>query len=148
MAEKKLIPAIKGWFEGDAESFHLIGSKCKSCSEVFFPKIRTCGSSYCESTSTEDMTDVPLSRTGVLWSYSVNYYPPPVSYIDPKSFKPYGVAAVELADEKIKICGRISSSADLDTIRIGMKMELITEPLYKNEEGQDVVTWAWKPVGK
>jgi uncharacterized OB-fold protein len=81
-----------------------------------------------------------------LWSYSINHYPPPVSYIDPKNFKPYGVAAVELDDETMKVCGRISSSANLDKIRIGMKMELVLESLYKNKEGDDVVTWMWKPV--
>lgn len=143
--KEEYIPTIQGWFEGPSENAHLIGSKCKSCGEVFFPKTLSCRNSYCEST-TEAIEDVPLSRKGILWSYSVNYYPPPVAFVDPKNFKPYAVGIVELEDEKIRIAGRISSSCNSDILRIGMKMELVLEALYKNDMGIDIVTWMWKTV--
>lgn len=143
--KKEYIPAIEGWFEGTYEKAHLIGSRCKKCGEVFFPKTLTCFNSYCDCT-TEEIEDAPLSREGILWSYSVNYYPPPVSYIDPKNFKPYAVGLIEIEDEKMKIAGRISGRCNMDDLHIGMKMELVLEALYKNDKGIDVVTWMWKPV--
>lgn len=137
---------VEGWFGGSSDKAYLIGSKCKTCGEIFFPKAESCRNSYCGSTTFE-MEDVHLSRTGLLWSYTVNYYPPPVNYmVDPKNFKPYVVAAVELADEQMKVIGRVPEIYDPEQLKIGMEMELVLGPLYKNQDGDDVVTWMWKPI--
>jgi len=36
--DKNKVPAVEGWFTMDFGEPHLIGSRCKSCRNYFFPK--------------------------------------------------------------------------------------------------------------
>jgi hypothetical protein len=47
--------------------------------------------------------------------------------------------------EGIQIAGLIMES-DLDSLEIGQEMETITYTLHQNDEGKDVVTWAFRVV--
>jgi uncharacterized OB-fold protein len=57
---------------------------------------------------------------------------------------PYGVGMVEFP-EGISIAGLIMES-DLHALEIGLEMETISYTLYKDEEGNEVCTWAFKVV--
>ena len=79
----KQIPAIDGWFTWPPSNApHLIGSRCKSCGDYFFPKIKTCRNPKCMS---NDMEEALLSRKGKLWTYTINYFkaPPPFVSSEP-----------------------------------------------------------------
>ena len=134
--------AVEGWFTTDAEP-HLLGSRCKSCRSYFFPK----ESMYCRNPACEgrEFQEVPLSRTGKIWSYTNNCYAPPKPYMSPDPFVPYAIAAVELADEKMVILGQVALGTDFDELKVGMQVELVLETLFEDEESEHIV-WKWKPL--
>ncbi len=51
MSEGRRVAAIEGWFSLE-ERPHLIGSRCRSCGNYFFPK----HSNYCRNTVCEGTT--------------------------------------------------------------------------------------------
>ncbi len=137
------VPAIEGWFRMEADGPHLLGTRCVACGTYFFPK----ESSYCRnpSCSGTDLEEVPLSRRGVLWSYTNNCYPPPAPYVAPDPFAPYAVAAVELDKEKMVVLGQVVPEVGVDELEVGMEMELVLDTLYADEE-REYLIWKWRPA--
>jgi len=142
-APAKQVPAIEGWFTMPPAEPHLIGSRCKSCGDYFFPKTKICGNPKCRNS---DLEEVLLSRRGKLYTYTINYYQPPPPYVLPDPFVPYATAVMELEKEKMKIGGQIISGYDLEKLGIGMKLETVVELLYKDDEGNEVLAWKFKPI--
>ncbi len=142
MSDKKQVPAIEGWFTSGDEP-HLIGTQCKSCNTYFFPKETTyCRNPGCQST---EFSEVPLSRTGTIWSYSEHYYKPPAPFIADEPFEPYTIAAVELAEEKMVILGQVAQGVKHADLKAGMQVELVVERLYDQGDEEHTV-WKWKPL--
>jgi len=143
VSQKKRVPAIEGWFETEGDEPHLLGTRCKSCKTVFFPKETWfCKNPHCTSTEFEE---TPLGRTGTLWSFTSNNYQPPAPYVSPDPFEPYLVAAVELPVEKLVVLGQVVPGVELSSLRAGMQMELVLDVLYSDADNEYVV-WKWKPV--
>ena len=122
----KHISVIEGWFTTDVRDPRLVGNRCKSCGDYFFPKAFACRNPDCMQ---DNMEQVLLSNIGKLWSYTNNYYSPPPPYVPPSPFVPYAVVVVELAEEKLMVMGQLADGYDFSTLEIGMHMELIIEPL-------------------
>lgn len=128
------IPAIEGWFTTDAEPC-LIGSRCATCGTYFFPKeLSFCRNPHCDST---DLAEVPLSRTGIVWSHTTNHFAPPPPYVAADPFEPYTVAAVELAEERMVVLGQC-----VGDVAVGDEVELIVDRLFREGE-TDHVVWKW-----
>jgi len=143
MNQKTRTAAIEGWYTLDNDKPSLIGSQCSDCHSYFFPK----QSSYCKNPTCEgtEFSDVELSRTGKIWSYTNNCYQPPEPYISADPFKPYAIAAVELEKERMTVLGQVVEGVDVDQLKVGMEVELVVETLYEDEE-TDKVVWKWKPI--
>jgi len=140
MNSPKQVPVVDGLFTLPPEGPNLIGTKCTSCGTYYLPKSLSCRNPNCEGKKTED---AKLSRRGRVHSYTIQYYPPPPPFkMEP--FEPYGIGLVELP-EGIRIMGMLTGCA-LENIRIGMDVELVTEKLYENDQGDEVVTYKFKPV--
>lgn len=140
---KPQVPAIEGWFTTDTPEPSLLGSRCKQCKSYFFPKEALfCRNPACTSTEFEE---VPLSRTGKIWSFTTNHYAPPAPYVSPDPFVPYTVAAVELAEEKMVVLGQLATGVDPTSLKVGMNVELVLGRLYEDEKAEYLV-WKWKPV--
>jgi hypothetical protein len=136
------VPAIDGWFT-TGEDPHLTGKRCASCGTVAFPPDATmCPNPACAST---ELTEVPLSRRGNVWSFAVNHYAPPAPYVAADPFEPYTVVAVELSDERMVVLGQLSQDADPSSLRIGDTVEVVIETLFSDEEHEHLV-WRWRPV--
>ena len=136
-----LKPAIEGWFTLHPERPALLGTRCAGCESYFFPKETLyCRNPQCTS---REFSEVELSRTGKVWSFTTNHYAPPAPYISPEPFKPYTIAAVELDKEKMVVLGQMVDGLSAADLKAGMEVELVLEPLYQ-EDGEDVVTWKWK----
>jgi uncharacterized OB-fold protein len=63
---------------------------------------------------------------------------------DPAKFKPYGVGYIELPGQ-LKIESRLTI-ADPTALKSGMAMELVGEVIGQDEEGNDLVTFAFAPA--
>ena len=115
----------------------LIGGRCDACGEIGFP----C-QDFCRRCGAERVVGYPLADRGVLWSWTVQRYPPPgPPYIPPAGeFAPFGVGYVELPGEVI-----VETLLTVtDGLRIGMPMRLIRHHVA-TEAGGRAATFAFAP---
>lgn len=133
-------PVLDGWFTLDAEP-HLLGNRCSACGTYYFPKLKTgfCRNPDCNG---EAFEDTPLSRTGTLWSFTNAVYQPPEPYVASEPFVPFGIGAVQLEKEKMIVLGQLATGTELSSLKAGMTMDLVLEPL---DDGK--LTWKWKVAG-
>jgi len=93
------------------------------------------------------MAEHLLTRRGRLWAWTTQNFPPPSPpYAGPtgKDFVPFGLGYVELGDE-VKVETRLTE-ADPESLKTGMEMELVLIPLRTDDEGNEVVTFAFQPA--
>ena len=136
------VPVAEGIFTWPSDDPQLIGSKCGACGIVTFPVQDSCP--RCAST---DMAEHLLARRGRLWAWTTQGFPPPAPpYLGPagRDFVPFGVGYVELGDVKVE--ARLTES-DPMALQHGMTMELVLVPFRTDDDGNDVVTFAFRPVG-
>lgn len=137
------VPVAEGVFTSTADDPQLIGSRCGSCGIVTFPTQDSCP--RCASTG---MQEHLLPRRGRLWAWTTQSFPPPSPpYLGATgdAFRPFGVGYVQLDDE-VKVEARLTE-ADPAALRIGMDMELVLVPFRTDDDGNEVVTFAFRPVG-
>lgn len=136
-------PAIEGWFTMDAERPQLLGSRCAACGSYYFPKtIAFCRNPACEG---EQFEEVPLSRTGKVWSYTNACYAPPEPFVAADPYAPFAIAAVELETEQMIILGQVAHGFGVESLHVGQDVELVLETLHRDGD-VDKVTWKWRPV--
>ena len=141
MTMTKRVPVAEGLFAETADGPRLLGSKCTACGTPYFPKSAVCHNPDCRAKKMEDATFGPR---GKLWSYARQDYPPPPPVKYDKPYVPYAVGVVDLADG-LRVLGRISTD-DVQALDVGMEVELVLEPLCHDEEGNEVITWKFKPL--
>ena len=138
------VPAIEGWFTTGDEP-RLLGTRCTSCSTVFFPPAEGfCRNPHCRG---REFEQTALSRRGRVWSYTDNQYQPPPPYVptsDP--YEPFAVAAVELEAEKLVVLGQLAHGTTVDDVEVGTEVQLVVEPLYE-VDGEEHLAWRWKVIG-
>jgi len=140
MMEPERKPVVEGLFTLDPKEPKLIGSKCKSCGTYYFPETISCSNPDCNEKKVETAF---LSRRGKLWSFTVQYYPPPPPFKTKEPFVPYGIGIIELPEE-IRVAGMLTES-DPKKLKVGMEVELIVEEMY-NEDGKEMVTWKFRAI--
>lgn len=118
------------------EEVRLVGSRCRDCNEVMLGK-----TSSCSNCAGENMTEIPLSKTGKLWTYTIIRHRPPGQYRGPDPFVPFAEGLVELPDG-IRVVAVLDG--DIEKIKIGMDLELLVHELYTNGQGQTVVAFKFK----
>jgi uncharacterized protein len=122
---------------GTPEAPVLLGSACRRCSTVTFPRQTSCP--RCTST---DVAEHQLARRGTLWSWTIQRFrPKSPPYTGPEEFEPYGVGYVELPGE-LRVEARLTES-DPARLRIGMPMELVLIPA---PGGNGAATYAFRPL--
>jgi uncharacterized OB-fold protein len=134
------VPIVPGIFT-DTDDPQLIGSRCTDCGIVTFPTQDSCP--RCASTA---MAEHLLARRGRLWAWTTQSFPPPAPpYLGAsgKDFVPFGVGYIELDDVKVE--ARLTES-DPDVLAHGMAMELVLVPFRTDDDGQEIVTFAFRPV--
>jgi hypothetical protein len=136
-------PAVDGWFSLDPEEPRLLGTRCRACGTVFFPRETiACRNPGCGD---DRLDEVGLSRRGRLWSWTNSCYPPPAPYVTAEPFEPYVVAAVELEQERMVVLGQVMPGVDIAELRVGMEMELVLDVLYQDPD-REFVVWKWRPA--
>jgi uncharacterized OB-fold protein len=94
-----------------------------------------------------NMTEHLLARRGRLWAWTTQHYPPPSPpYAGPtgKDFVPFGIGYVELGGE-VRVETRLTE-VDPGALETGMEMQLVLVPLHTDENGNEVITFAFQPV--
>jgi uncharacterized OB-fold protein len=140
-APKGKMPELPDLFDWTQDGVRLQSAKCNSCGTYFFPASHHQHRPGC---SREGVENVFLSKRGKLATYTVQYYMCPPPFKTTGDITPYGIGMVEFP-EGISVTGIITET-DLNTLKIGLNMETTTYTLYKDEAGNDVVTWAFKVV--
>ena len=137
------VPVADGVFTWPSDAPRLIGSRCVTCGNHMFPVQNGCPKCTGEETET-----VELGNRGTLWTWTVQGFPPKsppyAGDADPKTFQAFGVGYVELPGE-VKVEARLTE-ADPEKLKIGMEMELVIVPLTTDDQGNEVVTFAFAPV--
>ena len=137
------VPVAQRLFTWPSEKPQLIGSRCSACEIVTFPSQDSCP--RCAST---DMREHLLARRGRLWAWTTQHFPPPSPpYAGPtgEAFVPFGIGYVELPGE-VKVEAHLTE-ADPARLAEGMEMELVIVPFNTDDNGNEVVTFAFRPVG-
>lgn len=138
-------PVVEGWFGGEGDAFRLLGTCCSACAAVFFPREDVhCRNPQCAG---GELSEVPLSRRGRVWSYTDGRYRPPSPYVtDPElPWEPYALIAVELAAERIVVLGQGVPGLSVADLAVGMEVEVVPGVLH--EDAQTVwTTWQWRPT--
>jgi uncharacterized OB-fold protein len=136
------VPVADGIFTWPSAEPQLIGSRCTECGIITFPTQDSCP--RCASMAMEQQL---LARRGHLWAWTTQSFPPPSPpYAGPtgKAFVPFGVGYVELPGE-VKVETRLTE-ADPDALTSGMEMELVVVPFRTDDDGNEVVTFAFRPI--
>ncbi|MDR7101923.1 OB-fold domain-containing protein [Croceicoccus sp. BE223] len=124
----------EGLFTQEA-SPRLIGGRNRETGRIVFP-----------CPANDRFEAVPLSRTGTLWSYTIQRFrPKSPPYKGPEAFKPFPVAYVELPGETIVEARLVD--VDFDDIAIGMPLEFTPTPLDP-DAADSVLIPAFRPAGK
>ena len=134
-----MIPVTSGLFPDDGE-VALLGSACPACGAHFFPRRTHCPNPPCCAGS---LQDARFGRRGTLYSYTVQAYrPPPLFRMD--DWQPYAIGLVELT-EGLRVLAMLTGVA-LSELRIGIPLELVLDPLYRDTEGREVLTYKYRPL--
>jgi uncharacterized OB-fold protein len=124
----------EGLFD-DADPPALLASRCARCGSILFPRADSC--TYCAGEGTDP---VELVGPGTLWAWTAVTAAPPGYEGD----VPFGVGIVELA-EGVRVITRLTES-DPAALAAGQAMALCVVPLHRNDQGDDVVTYAFGPA--
>ena len=131
------VPVVPGLLTLDSSGAHLVGARCKTCLELYFPATQTCRNPICVS---NDLESTRLASSGTLYSYTIQYYQPPALFKIDHS-EPYAIGLVDL-DDGVRVSGVLSDIA-FDDIRIGDRVTLGALPLYIDDSGLQRMTHAF-----
>jgi uncharacterized protein len=136
--QKALAPDITTWPDDNPQ---LIGSRCGDCAAATFPMQQRCP--RCSGAA---MTQLLLPRRGTLVAWTTQGFPPGPPYAGPvgEAFTPFGVGLVQLGDV-IRVEARLTEN-DPSKLQFGMDVELTMVPFTSDDEGNEVVTFAFAPA--
>ena len=134
----------EGLFEWPSPEPAVHASRRESCAFITFPV-----QDACPSCGGDAVTPTLLSRTGTLWTWTRQRFqpknPPYIGREAAADFVPYGVGFIELPEGRIE--ARLAGDVDQE-LRIGMPMELTVVPFARDEDGTEVLTYAFRPVAE
>jgi uncharacterized OB-fold protein len=129
----------EGLVRGEAAGARLLAGRRRADGGIVFPLPQGDGADAYEP--------VELPARGTLWSFTVQRFRPKPPYAGPgdeRSFTPYAVGYVELPGAII-VESRLET-ADFEQLRIGMPMTFTLQTFRTDPDGQDVLTYAFRPA--
>jgi len=88
---------------------------------------------------------VALGDKGTLYTYTIVRHRPPGNYQGPAEFKPFGLGLVEI-DGVIRVMAPLLP--EIDSLRIGMPLRFCPYVLRTDENGAEVVAFAYGAEGE
>jgi uncharacterized OB-fold protein len=120
------------------EKPHLIGSKCLSCGELYFPRRKKGFCIHCQQRTLED---VLFSGRGKIVSFSIVEQPPAGGFY--KGPVPYAFGAVQLS-EGVELFSLFTGN--LEELAVGMEVGMVVEKLFDDDEGNEITTYKFIPI--
>ena len=136
--KKQTVVIQEGFWSTSGETTHLIGSKCSNCGEIYFPRNEK---NWCVHCQNETLEDVGLSNKGKIATFSVVMQQPGGGFY--RGPVPYAYGCVDLP-EGVRI--KTLFTDDFDSLSVGGEVELIIDKLHEDEDGNDVLTFKFKPI--
>jgi uncharacterized OB-fold protein len=141
MTTPNRIPVAADLFAETTDGPRLLGSKCASCGTPYFPRTPFCHNPECTERKVEDSLFGPR---GTLWSCAIQNYPPPPPTKYDEPYTPYALGMIDLP-EGLRVLGRIATD-EPESLTPGIEVELVVEKTHTDPDGNDVVTWKFKPI--
>jgi uncharacterized protein len=120
----------------------ILGTKCVTCGTTTYGKRESC-----ENCAGTDVKPVALGKIGILWSYTVQRYPPTEPYklgsTKREDWVPRVVGWVELP-EGPRILS-IVENCKPEYAKIGMEVEMFVDKGWLNENGDEVMILKGRP---
>ena len=138
---KKGIPIEEGlWItpSSPGEKPQLIGSRCLSCGELYFPRKKKGLCIHCQQRGLED---VKLSGRGKIVSFTVVEKAPAGGFY--KGTVPYAYGDVHLLEG---VALRSLFTGNMDELKVGMDVEMVIEKLCDDDEGNEIITYKFAPA--
>jgi uncharacterized OB-fold protein len=126
-----------GLFHSQPDVPRLRAARCAACAQLHFPASATCP--YCGGDGT---TATLVGPAGTLRLFTIVASPPP-GYRGPL---PYGFGVVELDGTGLQVIARLTVS-ELEQLRPGLPVTLVVEPLFADDDGTPVLSYAFAPAG-
>ena len=137
--EKREVPLREGAFyrpTSPGEKSYLIGSKCRNCGWVAFPKKVVCPACVRDDT----MEEMRLSGRGRIESFAM-------ARVAPTGFKaPYIQAFVDLVEGPRVFTLITGVEPTENAVHEGQEVELAIEKISTDERGNDVIGWKFRPL--
>jgi len=115
---------------------YLIGSKCRICGKVFFPRREICPICIAEGT----LQETPLSTRGKINSFAT-------VQVAPAGFiAPYTQAFVDLPEGLTVFSIIAGGTSAAQALKLGAEVELTIEPVSVDEKGNEVIGYKFRPV--
>ena len=136
---KKQIPVQEGLFyqpQSPEEKPYLIGSKCTICGYVSFPKLMVCPRCVKKDT----MEEVHLNGKGKIDIFSTCFAALP-------GFQAPSVQGYIILEEGARTWSLITGTEPSDeALKTGMDVELVIEKLRDDSEGNEIMSYKFRPV--
>jgi len=137
--EKREIPFYEGmWTTTSAGEARLLGSKCPSCGELFFPR-RDDG--ICVRCQHEELENIEFGTQGRIMTFTSVMLPPAGGYYHGPV--PFNFGLIDL-DDGVRVESQIGGA--FEKLKVGMKVKLVIETLYVDEEGNEVQAYLFQPI--
>lgn len=136
------VPFADDVFTWPADKPQLIGSRCEECAATTFPMQASCP--RCGSTA---MAQRLLPRHGTLVTWTTQEFLPKEPYAGgetEETFVPFGVGLVQLGDE-VRVEARLTEG-NPEKLQFGMDMDLVLTPFRVEQDGTEVLTFAFAPA--
>ena len=136
---KNQIPVQEDLFyqpQSPEEKPYLIGAKCTVCGYISFPKLMVCP----RCVKPDTMEEIHLSGKGKIDMFSTCYAALP-------GFKAPSIQGFINLEEGARIWSLITGTEPSDeALKIGMDVELVIEKLREDSEGNEIMSYKFRPV--
>jgi len=95
------------------------------------------------------MSEILLPRRGTLIAFTTQGFVPKLPYAGGETaatFETFGVGLIQLGDE-VRVEARLTE-ADPEKLATISDVELTFIPFYTEEDGTEIITWAFAPVSE
>jgi len=114
----------------------VVGSKCRNCGRVYFPKKTICVDCWRK----DEMDVVPLSRRGKLSLYTV------ATQTMLNIETPYACGYVDLP-EGVRLFTLLTDCQPFDEkLKLDMEVEVVFEKMMTNDMGEEIYTYKFRPA--